>query len=147
MNTFQQASCFLILGAAFTLHPSVSRDTGNSLVNPSAVNSLSTHYYIGSYQGMAVIALQFAALRAAPHRYDAILSDCVEFSKEFCVVLLSYCSNWKQLEKPVSSCIKEASATGHASLHREYSDSLILVLLPILHCMLLSFSYNEFNPK
>ena len=82
-------------------------------------------YYIGSYKGMATMALQFAAMRAAPHRYNAILSDCVEFSKEFCVALLSYCSNWKQLEEQVSSRIKEASATGLSveTLSRKFRTS------------------------
>lgn len=69
-------------------------------------------YYIGMYKNVAPVALQFAALRSAPHRYNAILSDCVEFSKEFCMSMLSYCSNWKQLEEQVVSRIKEATATG-----------------------------------
>ena len=69
-------------------------------------------YYVGMYKDVCPIALQFAALRSAPHRYSAILSDCVEFSKEFCMSMLSYCSNWKQLEEQVTSRIKEASATG-----------------------------------
>ena len=69
-------------------------------------------YYIGMYKEVCPIALEFAALRSAPHRYNAILSDCVEFSKEFCMSVLSYCSNWKQLEEQVDSRIKEATATG-----------------------------------
>ena len=69
-------------------------------------------FYVGMYKGVSPIALQFAALRSAPHRYSALLSDCVEFSKEFCIAMLSYCSNWKQLEELVNNRIKEASATG-----------------------------------
>ena len=78
-------------------------------------------YHVGTYKATAVVALQFAAMRAAPHRYSAILSDCVEFSKEFCTALLSYCSNWRQLEEQVASRIKEASATG-LSLERLSRD-------------------------
>lgn len=69
-------------------------------------------FYVGMYKDVCPIALQFAALRSAPHRYSALLSDCVEFSKEFCVSMLSYCSNWKQLEEQVNNRIREASATG-----------------------------------
>ena len=64
------------------------------------------------YKEVCPIAFQFAALRSVPHRYNALLSDCVEFSKEFCISALSYCSNWKQLEEQVVSRIKKASATG-----------------------------------
>lgn len=78
-------------------------------------------YHIGTYKSTAVAALQFAAMRAAPHRYSAILSDCVEFSKEFCIALLSYCINWQDLEEQVKSRIKEASATG-LSLERISRD-------------------------
>lgn len=69
-------------------------------------------YYIGKYKEVAVLAFHFAALRSAPHRYSALLSDCVEFSKEFCMCLLSYCNNWKVLEEEVTQRIKKASATG-----------------------------------
>ena len=69
-------------------------------------------YYIGMYKEVSPVALQFAALRSAPHRYNAIIIDCVEFSKEFCKSMLSYCNNWKQLEEQVDSRIKEATATG-----------------------------------
>ena len=74
--------------------------------------SIKTTFYIGRYKDVSPKAFQFSALRAAPHRYNAILNDCVEFAKEFCISLLSYCSNWKQLEKEVNKRIQEASATG-----------------------------------
>lgn len=69
-------------------------------------------YYIGMYKEVSPVALEFAALRSAPHRYNAILSDCVEFSKEFCISMLNYCNNWKQLKEQVESRIEEATATG-----------------------------------
>lgn len=69
-------------------------------------------YYIGRYQKTSPNALQFAAIRAAPHRYNVLLNDCVEFAKEFCICLLSYCSNYKSLEREVTTRIREASATG-----------------------------------
>ena len=69
-------------------------------------------YHIGRYKNTSPNALQFAALRAAPHRYNVLLNDCVEFAKEFCICLLSYCSNYKTLEPDVTSRIREASATG-----------------------------------
>ena len=85
-------------------------------------------YHIGTYKDMAAVALQFAALRSAPHHYNAILNDCVEFSKEYCICLLSYCSNHRTLEKQVNSRIKEASATGLSieKLSRKYRTSGVL---------------------
>ena len=82
-------------------------------------------YFIARYKNVHPLALQFAALRAAPHRYNALLSDCVEFSKEFCVSLLSYCDNWKEIQDSVDSRIKEASATGLSveKLSRKYRAS------------------------
>ena len=76
------------------------------------VAKIDKSYYVATFNGISPLAFQFAALRAAPHRYSAILSDCVEFSKEFCISLLSYCSNWRDIEKLVNNRIKEASATG-----------------------------------
>lgn len=69
-------------------------------------------FYMGKYTEVSPNALQFAVLRAAPHRYNAIINDCVEFSKEFCLCLLSYCGNWDVLEEEVNRRIKEVSATG-----------------------------------
>ena len=74
--------------------------------------SIKYSYYIGRFEDTAYKALQFAAIKAAPHHYNALLNDCVEFAKEFCVCLLSYCSNWKMLENEVQSKISKASATG-----------------------------------
>lgn len=75
-------------------------------------HSIKSSFYIGRYKKVPPIALQFAALRAAPHRYNALLNDCVEFAKEFCVALLSYCNNGLELEQEVGKRIKDASATG-----------------------------------
>ena len=69
-------------------------------------------YHIGRYKETSPNALQFAAIRAAPHRYNVLLNDCVEFAKEFCVCMLSYCGNWKAMEEEVTSKIRQASATG-----------------------------------
>lgn len=69
-------------------------------------------FYIGRYERVSPKSLQFAALRAAPHRYNVILNDCVEFAKEFCIQLLSCSVNWKELEERVRDKIREASATG-----------------------------------
>ena len=69
-------------------------------------------YFMGKYDDVSPNALQFAVLRSAPHHYNAIINDCVEFSKEFCLCLLSYCSNWKRLEEEVNRRITEVSATG-----------------------------------
>ena len=69
-------------------------------------------FYMGRYAEVSPNALQFAVLRAAPHHYNAIINDCVEFSKEFCLCLLSYCGNWQVLENEVKKKIKEVSATG-----------------------------------
>lgn len=85
-------------------------------------------FHIGYYKGVKPIALQFAALRASPHRYNVLLNDCVEFAKEFCVAMLSYCSNHRELEAEVNSRIKQATASGLSIEHlsrRVRSSALI----------------------
>lgn len=72
-------------------------------------------FYIGRFKGTSLNALQFVALRAAPHRYSVLLEDCVEFAKEFCVQALAYCSNWRELEEQVHSNITKATATGFSA--------------------------------
>ena len=74
-------------------------------------------YYIGKYTNVNPNALQFAALRAAPHRYSVLLNDCVEFAKEYCICLLSYCSNYRDLEKVVHDRIAKATASGLSVEH------------------------------
>lgn len=69
-------------------------------------------YFIGHYMNVKPYAFQFAALRAAPHRYNVLLNDCVEFAKEFCHCLLSYCSNYRKLESQANDAIKKATASG-----------------------------------
>lgn len=69
-------------------------------------------FYIGRFKGTSLNALQFVALRAAPHRYSVLLEDCVEFAKEFCIQALAYCSNWRELEEHVHSNIAKATASG-----------------------------------
>lgn len=69
-------------------------------------------YFIGNYVNVHPKAFQFAAMRSAPHRYNIMLNDCVEFSKEFCVQLLDYCSNYRDLEEGVHTRINKATATG-----------------------------------
>ena len=60
-------------------------------------------FHIGYYKGVKPVARQFFALRAAPHRNNVLLNDCVEFAKEFCVAMLSYCKNHRELEPDVNS--------------------------------------------
>ena len=74
-------------------------------------------FHIGYYKGVKATALQFAVLRAAPHRYNVLLNDCVEFAKEFCVAMLSYCNNHRELESDVNGRIKQATATGLSVEH------------------------------
>lgn len=69
-------------------------------------------FHIGKFENVKPAAFEFAALRAAPHRYNVLLNDCVEFAKEFCVCMLSYCSNYRKLEQQVDEKIKMATATG-----------------------------------
>lgn len=69
-------------------------------------------FHIGRFKGASLNGLQFAAMRAAPHRYSVLLEDCVEFAKEFCVQALAYCSNWRELEEQVHSNIAKATASG-----------------------------------
>lgn len=69
-------------------------------------------FYIGRYKGASPKALQFASLRASPHRYNVLLNDCVEFTKEFCIQLLSFSTNSMELKESVHDRIREATATG-----------------------------------
>ena len=70
-------------------------------------------YNIGRYEKVKNIkCLDLACLQAAPRHYNAILKDCVEFAKEFCMCLLSYCENARKLKKVVQERIKKVSATG-----------------------------------
>jgi hypothetical protein len=69
-------------------------------------------FYIGRYEGVSLNAFQFAALGASPHRFNLLLSDCVEFAKEFCVQLLRYTDNWREIEERVKEEIRKATATG-----------------------------------
>ena len=69
-------------------------------------------YYIGRYADVPLPGLDLAALRAAPHRYETLLNDCVEFAKEYCDALLSYCSNGLKIEEEVKNNIKKATASG-----------------------------------
>ncbi|KAL3870441.1 hypothetical protein ACJMK2_038509 [Sinanodonta woodiana] len=74
-------------------------------------------YYVGKYRNVKHHALQFAALRAAPHRYNVLLNDCVEFAKEFCICMLSYCNNYRELEKDVNERISKATTSGLSAEH------------------------------
>ena len=70
-------------------------------------------FFIGRYENVRNnLCFQLAILQAAPHHYNAVLADCVEFAKEFCLCLLSYCSNSSSLETIVKANIKKATATG-----------------------------------
>ena len=82
-------------------------------------------FHIARYEKVKhVNCFDLACLQAAPHRYNAILKDCVEFAKEFCVCLLSYCENARQLEKHVFSQLKKVTATG-LSLERLSRNSFL----------------------
>lgn len=72
-------------------------------------------FFIGRFKETSLYALQFVAMRAAPHRYSVLLEDCVEFAKEFCIQALAYCSNWRDLEEQVHSNINKATATGFSA--------------------------------
>lgn len=69
-------------------------------------------FYIGRFKRTSLNALHLAAMRAAPHRYNVLLEDCVEFAKEFCIQTLAYCSNWRDLESQVNENIARATASG-----------------------------------
>eukprot|EP00794_Sanderia_malayensis_P017940 gene17940-19731_t len=88
-------------------------------------NSIKASFYIGRYVKVkSVKCFDLACLRAAPRRYNAILKDCVEFAKEFCTCLLSYCENGCSLEKHVNSQLKEVTATG-LSLEKLSRNSIL----------------------
>ena len=68
-------------------------------------------FFIGQYC-VGPKGMQIAAMKAAPHHYNAIINDCVEFSREMCLQLLGRSSNWREIEKTVEENIKQACATG-----------------------------------
>lgn len=98
------------------------------------------YFYIGRFRDSSANALQFAAMRAAPHRYNVLLEDCVEFAIEFCVQALAYCSNWRDLEEEVHSNIAKATARGFSveELSRNIRGSSswvgVCLLLLVLVC-------------
>ena len=70
-------------------------------------------FFIGRYENVRhILCFHLAILRASPNHYNAVLADCVEFAKEFCICLLSYCSNARKLEINVKENIRKATATG-----------------------------------
>ena len=70
-------------------------------------------FFIGRYKNVRhILCFHLAILRASPNHYNAVLADCVEFAKEFCICLLSYCSNARKLEINVKENIRKATATG-----------------------------------
>ena len=86
--------------------------------------SISRTFFIGRYENVGNLCFQLAILRAAPNRYNAILADCVEFAKEFCICLLSYSSNFSNLELVVKENIKKATATGLSVEHLSRNSGL-----------------------
>ena len=87
--------------------------------------SIKKSFFIGRYENVGSnLCFQLAILRASPNRYNAILADCVEFAKEFCICLLSYCSNFSDLEAVVKENIKNATATGLSVEHLSRNSRL-----------------------
>ena len=61
-------------------------------------------FFIGRYENAGSnLCFQMAILQATPNRYNAVLADCGEFAKDFCICLLSYCSDFKDLEAAVKA--------------------------------------------
>ena len=69
-------------------------------------------FYIGSYEGTSLNALQFVAMEVAPHQYGVLLADCFQFAKKFCIQALEYSSNRSEIEELVLSNITKASSDG-----------------------------------
>ncbi|XP_046846979.1 uncharacterized protein LOC124440619 [Xenia sp. Carnegie-2017] len=74
-------------------------------------------FFIGHYKEISPSGFQICAIRAAPHRYALLLEDCVEFSKEFCIQALRFCSNGREIEDEVKRNMKDATATGFSFEH------------------------------
>ena len=74
-------------------------------------------FFIGHYKEISPSALQICAIHAAPHRYAVLLKDCVEFSKEFCIQAMRFCSNGRAIENEVNNNIKAATASGLSFEH------------------------------
>ena len=74
-------------------------------------------FFIGHYKEISPSGLQICAIHAAPHRYAVLLKDCVEFSKEFCLEALRFCSNGKAIENDVKNNMKSATVSGFSFEH------------------------------
>ena len=94
--------------------------------------SIKRTFFIGRYENVGNLCFQLSILRAAPNRYNAILADCVEFAKEFCMCLLSYCSNFSDLEAVVKENIKKATATGLSMEHLSRNSGLFAYLMNLI---------------
>lgn len=82
------------------------------IVNVNTIGKANREYRVGRYTRSSLMGLQFAAARAAPHHYNVIMKDCVEFAKTFCYELLSYCSNGSAIEANVVKVLNKVTATG-----------------------------------
>ena len=51
-------------------------------------------------------------LQAASYHCSAILANCDKFAKKFCICLVAYCSNSKEMETIVKESIQKVSAKG-----------------------------------
>ncbi|XP_033104745.1 uncharacterized protein LOC117107233 [Anneissia japonica] len=76
-------------------------------------DTIDRRYYVGKYNGTSEYALDLAAVEVAPHRYNALLNDCMEFAKKFCIKLSDYCNNEHEFKDIVKDRIRNATATGY----------------------------------
>ena len=73
--------------------------------------SIEKAFFMGRYENVrSYLYFQLAILQVALYHCNAILADCDEFAKKFCICLVAYCSNSKEMETIVKESIKKVSA-------------------------------------
>ena len=74
--------------------------------------SIETSSLMARYENIrSYLWFYLSILQAASYHCSAILANCDKFAKKFCICLVAYCSNSKEMETIVKESIKKVAAT------------------------------------
>ena len=74
--------------------------------------SIETSSLMARYENIrSYLWFYLSILQASSYHGSAILANCDEFAKKFCICLVAYCSNSKEMETIVKESIKKVAAT------------------------------------
>ena len=75
--------------------------------------SIETSSLMARYENIrSYLWFYLSILQAASYHGSAILANCDKFAKKFCICLVAYCSNSKEMETIVKESIQKVSAKG-----------------------------------